>query len=257
MNNKNHFFIPYAGNKRNEVDELIKEINFEGVKNIIEPFCGSSAYSFHIWLKYGNAFNYYLNDNNKMLIDFYDLFKNETLETINDGLTLIKEQTTTKDEWMNHFKTAEITPIRNLFYCKFSNHCRMGMYPLNKSISGIFKPSPLQLKFLEFIKSPNVHISNDDWSVVFNLFKNNKEVLFIFDPPYINSDNSFYLEKTLNIYQDFYENKDVNYQSHIYFIMEDIWIIRMLFAHYKIYEPYKKKYEISKKETHHIIISNC
>ena len=33
------------------------------------------------------------------------------------------------------------------------------------------KPTELQLKFIEFIKSPNVHIYNKDWGFIFNKFK--------------------------------------------------------------------------------------
>jgi site-specific DNA-adenine methylase len=257
MKNNNHFFMPYTGNKRNEVDELINKIDFKEIKTVYEPFCGSSAYSFHIWLKYGNKFDYHLNDNNKLLIDFYHLFKNNTLEEINEGLLEIKNKTTTKEDWDYYYKTTEDTVIKNLFFWKFSGMRRIGMFPLNRPFSGIFKPSSLQLKFLEFIKSPNVYITNNDWLVSFNLGKNEPSSLFIFDPPYINCDNSFYVEKTLNVYQYFYEYRLTDYHSQIYFILEDMWIIRMLFSHYRMYEPYKKKYKYSRKDTAHIIISNC
>lgn len=51
MTNKNHFVLQYEGNKRNEVDIIYKMIeNFE-VKNIIEPFCGTCAFSFFFIFK--------------------------------------------------------------------------------------------------------------------------------------------------------------------------------------------------------------
>ena len=65
-----HFILPYAGNKRNEYKYLKKYLNFDGIQNIIEPFCGTSAISFNIWLEHPN-FHFYLNDINKDLIEIY------------------------------------------------------------------------------------------------------------------------------------------------------------------------------------------
>ena len=45
-------------------------------------------------------------------------------------------------------------------------------------------------------------------------------------------------------------------KSHIYLILEDHWILRMLFANNKILLKYAKQYQVSKKETNHIIIYN-
>lgn len=54
-----------------------------------------------------------------------------------------------------------------------------------------YKFSKLQLQFFEFIKSPNVFISNDDWIIPFNKFKNDKNSLILFDPPYLSLCNDF------------------------------------------------------------------
>ncbi len=46
-----HFIYSYSGNKRNEFKYIEKVIdNIDAYDNIIEPFCGSSAISFNIWL---------------------------------------------------------------------------------------------------------------------------------------------------------------------------------------------------------------
>lgn len=254
MNNKNHFFYSYCGNKRNEANDIIDNIDFNGIENIIETFCGSSAISFHIWLKYGDKFNYYLNDNSKSLMMIYDLFKNESLEKINEELMNIDKQITNKEEWNKHFKTAPETPYKELFYLKFSSFGRKGFYPLNRKAKKQFEPSLNQELFIKFIKCPYVFITCGDWFEVFDKHSNNPKSLIIFDPPYINSCNDFYLEKSLNIYEYFYDNKIESFKSPIYLILEDIWIIRMLFSNNKILKTYDKKYEISKKKTSHIII---
>jgi len=43
-----HFPICYIGNKRQEFKYIEPLLNFDGIENIIEPFCGSSAISFNI-----------------------------------------------------------------------------------------------------------------------------------------------------------------------------------------------------------------
>jgi hypothetical protein len=45
---KNHFFIPYSGNKRQEeVKQIYDNIELKpNIKYIVETYCGSSALSF-------------------------------------------------------------------------------------------------------------------------------------------------------------------------------------------------------------------
>lgn len=256
MSNKNHFFYSYRGNKRNEANDIIDNMDFNNIDNIIETFCGSSAISFHIWMKYGDKFNYYLNDNSKSLMMIYDLFKNENLEKINEELANIDNQISNKDEWNKHFKIAPETPYKELFYLKFSTFGRKGFYPMDRKAKKEFKPSITQELFIKFINAPYVFITCGDWFEVFDKHSNNPKSLIIFDPPYINTCNDFYLEKTLNVYQYFYDNKIETFKSHIYLILEDMWMIRLLFNNNKILKKYDKKYELSKKKTSHIIIKN-
>ena len=77
---KNHFFFSYAGNKRDEVeliDEKIKN-SLTGITTIIEPFCGSSAFSYYLSTIYPKKFKYILNDNNEQLIQLYHIAQNPT-----------------------------------------------------------------------------------------------------------------------------------------------------------------------------------
>lgn len=254
----NHFFFKYTGNKRKEAKRLIDKCSFDNTKNIYELFCGSSAISFNIWLIHGDKFNYYLNDNSKMIIDIYNTFKNEPLEEIEKKINDIKKIIQNKDEWNKIFKDNNYQDVYlNIFFLKYSSFCRLGVYDSTlRYLKKDYSLSKLQLKFLEFIKSPNVYIYNNDWFELFDKNKNDEEAIFIFDPPYLDSRNDFYLEKNINIYEYFYKNKMENFKSNIYFILEDIWIIRMLFENNKIIDSYDKKYEISKNRTTHIIIKN-
>jgi len=256
MKNNNHFFISYSGNKRNEVDEIINSLDLNNKNKIIETFCGTSAISFHIWLIYGDKFEYYLNDNSKSLISIYELFINDSLDNINEEIKKIDNQIDNKDDWIKHYKTAEQSTYKELYYLKFSALGRKGFYPLNRKVKKGIKLTNIQELFLKFIKEPYVFISCGDWFNIFDKYKDDKEAILIFDPPYINSENDFYLEKTLNVYQYFYDNKIETFKSNIYLILEDIWMIRMLFNNNKILLKYDKTYELRKKKTNHIIISN-
>lgn len=257
MKNKNHFFISYTGNKRNEADYIINEIDFNNTKNIIEPFGGSGAISFHIWKKYGNKFNYYINDNSNILISFYNLFKNEELETIEQELQKIGNTINNKDDWKILFKQKEKTVYSNFLFYKYSHRSTPGFYPLNRNFKKLTLNFNTEQKlFIDFIKLSNVFITNNDWFEIFETHKNNEESIFIFDPPYINLNNNFYLNPSLNIYQYFYDNKIEDYKSKIYFVLEDVWIIRFLFINNPILISYDKQYERSKKKTKHILITN-
>lgn len=255
MKNKNHFFFSYPGNKRNEIEELIKNIDFNDKNKIIETFCGTSAYSFHIWLEYGDQFEYYLNDNSKSLISIYELFKNNSIDTINDEIKKINDQISNKDEWNYHYNNSPQTPYKELFYLKFSALGRKGFYPQDRKAKEIVL-TQIQELFLKFIQAPCVHITCNDWFKIFDEYKDDEKAIIIMDPPYINTNNDFYLEKNLNIYEYFFDNTNLKFKSNIYLILENIWIIRMLFNNYKIVLLYDKKYELSKKHTKHIILTN-
>ena len=76
---KNHFFMPYFGNNRNEVVKIYEVIepHLENIEHIIEPFCGSSALSFYISSLHPKRFKYILNDNNSHLIKIYKILQDD------------------------------------------------------------------------------------------------------------------------------------------------------------------------------------
>lgn len=254
----NHFFFRYQGNKRKEANNFNRVCFTYGIKDIYEIFCGSSALSFSIWLDKGDKHNYYLNDNSKVLIDIYNTFKNEPLEEIEKKVNEIREKINNKDDWVKTFKENNYQDVYlNIFFFKYSNFGRVGFYPNDlRYKKKDYSLSKLQQKFLEFIKSPYVHISCGDWFEIFDKHKDDNEALFIIDPPYMQTCNDFYLEKTLNIYEYFSKLKMEDFKSDIYFILEDTWIIRMLFKNNRILTSYDKRYEVSNKKTSHIIINN-
>jgi methylase of polypeptide subunit release factors len=112
------------------------------------------------------------------------------------------------------------------------------------------------MKFQEFLNSPNVFISNEDWKECYNKFKDDNTNLIIFDPPYVKSYNNYYNEdcRDLDIYDELIDIKFNKAQS--YFILEEIEEIKELFKEWNKSAKYKKKYNRSKKGTFHIVYSN-
>ena len=247
-----HFIFTYAGNKRNEFKEIINNVDFKDVKNIIEPFAGTSAISFNIWKIHKDKFNYYLNDNSKDIYNIYELFKNEDGNDIIDKINVIKNGIKCKEDFMFLFKNKK--DVYDEIVIRKMSSFRYGLF---KGISNSdYKLTKLQLEFIEFIKCPYVYISNNDWIELFKEFKHNENSIFFLDPPYLNSCNDFYSNKDVNIYEYLYYNKIKEFKSHIFLILEDIWIIKLLFQDNKILNTYNKEYSISKKKTSHILIYN-
>jgi len=248
------FIFGYAGNKRNEYKFFKEIIKYDGIKNIIEPFCGTSAISFNIWLEHKNKFNYFLNDNSKELFNIYNIIKSDEPDNILNKINNVKNKINNKDDFLKIFK-SDYDVYENIALRKLSSY-RFGLYEQRRKTKKEYKFTKLQLEFFEFIKSPNVFISNDDWFNIFNKFKNNEDTIIIFDPPYLAEFNDFYENKSINIYEYIYNNNIKNFKSRIYMILENIWIIKMLFRDNNILSTFAKKYELSKKITEHIIIGN-
>lgn len=261
-----HFFFFYMGNKRREYKYIEPLLNFYGIENIIEPFCGSSAISFNIWLKYPHL-NFYLNDNYINLINVYNLLKTNDINDIFDKMNEYKLKYNDPVEFKkfgkSHQNCNNIDTIIYMFLRKASRF-RFGEVLRKEhhfSTKLFTKPTKLQLKFIEFIKSPNVHISNDDWSILFDKFKNDDKSIFFFDPPYIDSDNTFYNCKCsnkydYNVYEFFNLNKINTFNSHIYFILELIDKNTNIFGNDNIITTYDKYYGNSHKTTKHAIYTN-
>jgi len=90
---------------------------------------------------------------------------------------------------------------------------------------------------------------------LFDKFKDDQDSVILLDPPYLQSCNSFYENADVNLYEYFFNNPINKVKSSLYLILEDNWIIKLLFKKFIIHK-YGKTYEISKKKTSHLIISN-
>jgi len=87
------------------------------------------------------------------------------------------------------------------------------------------------------------------------MYNNNNKALIFLDPPYLQLCNDFYLDSSINIYEYLMKHNINGMLSYIVLVLEDIWIIKLLFRNH-IFITYDKKYQTSKKQTKHLIINN-
>lgn len=251
---KNHFLIPYFGNKRQEVKniyEIIKD-HIKDINIICEPFCGTSALSYYISTLHPKKYKYVLNDNNKYLIELYKNANNDiSLNNIVDDLKNIYDKIKSKEDYN---KLSKNDCFINWLYLNIIFNIRPGLYPTSKLIKKERFDNLLTSPIIKFLRNEDIIILNDDWFNVYNLYKDNKTFIF-FDPPYINCNNDYYIDPTLNIYEYFSNNDIKNIDTIICFCLEKNWIIKLLFKNYIVYE-YNKTYETTQKKTEHLIIIN-
>lgn len=248
MSNKNHFFFGYPGNKRNEIKHIFDTINNYDVEYIVEPFCGTSAFSYHMSLKHPGRYTYVLNDNNAVLIELYKIMtddkKRDEFEIkINDICSIMDKPIYTKLD----IKTLEG------FYIKSK------IYNIHPSIyRQDYKYKYLKINeapIYNFLKNEKIIFTCDSGLNIYNEYKNKNALIFI-DPPYIASCNTRYSNPDLNIYEYLCNNNICNENAEIILCLEDIWLIRLLFKDYT-FITYDKKYgNGARKKTTHTVINN-
>jgi site-specific DNA-adenine methylase len=247
---KNHFYISYFGNKRDEVENIYNKIDLEGIETFIEPYCGTCAISYYISTKEPNKYKYILNDNN---IYLYEMFK-----IIKDPELLIKFEDEIKDiiidmnkeKYNNIVKRNDVIGwfIKTKYY-----NIRPGLYPLdNKWVYKSIKDYPI----FNFFNNENIEFKSLDGIDIYNKYKDDSKSLIFLDPPYMKTCNEFYENHNMNIYEYLYENNIDHEKAKIYLVLENIWMCKLLFNRNRIIDSYDKLYQTTKKKTNHIIIYN-
>lgn len=254
---KHHFFFPYFGNKRSEVEIIYKNINFENIEIIVEPFCGSCAMSYYIAEQQPKKFKYILNDNDEHLINFMKIIKDKkkTKAFQNKINKLIFDKDNNFINKENYIKIINKEDIYSWFIKSKYYSIRSGLYPLEHKPKN--KLNLEEYPMINFLRNENVILLNEDGCTFLEKYKDNKNVFLFFDPPYMLSNNGFYKNPKSDIYKIihyFIKNK-ILLESKILFCLEFLWIIELLFSSWNIIK-YDKKYETSKKKTEHCIIKN-
>lgn len=257
---KNHFIFSYAGNKRNESENILEKINFNNIETIIEPFCGSSAISYYISTQQPNKYNYILNDNDPLLIKIYNILKdeeetNKLNDKINAFITTFNTYTDDIQRKIYYNSVCRLNTIESYIFKRKYYSIREGLYPTLDRVKQLKKLDLKTYPIYKFLQSENIEISNIDGLELIKNKKDNINNLLILDPPYLASCNDFYNNSDINIYEYLYNNNINNFNCSIYLILENIWLIKLLFRTNKIIDTYNKTYQMTKKQTSHIIIT--
>jgi len=251
--NKNHFYIAYAGNKRTECKNIYDNINFNNIETIVEPYCGTCAISYYISLNKPNL-KFIFNDSNHFLKEMYEI--------LIDDIKL--------DKFEEEYKKIiiDIDKIKYNDYIK-TNKTVLSWFIKNKIYSirpGLFPIDPKKIKtdinlrshpIYNFFRNNNIKFYSMNGVNMIEEYKNKKKCLIILDPPYINTNNAFYDYKVYenNIYEYLNDNNINNMKCKTLLILEDNYIIKLLFKN-NIKNHYSKLYQGSKKNTTHLLIYN-
>lgn len=248
---KNHFITPYFGNKREEVIKIYSMIDMDKYDTIVEPFCGSSAISYYIWTKNKDRnIKYILNDNNKNLIELYKICMDEekTIQFQNE-VNELKARTDSKEKYLEVKKKSENDPL-SYFYINKIYNIRPGLYSDKKQSVDI-----LNHPIIDFLRNADIEILNTDGVEVYNEYKSDPKSLIFLDPPYMMTDNAWYKNPSMLIY-DFLNNNDIDKEkAKILICVNNTWIMNLLFKGKKTL-IYDKIYQTTKNNIKHIIYEN-
>lgn len=251
---KNHFIYSYVGNKRDEVEQIYKALEDEDtlkdVTHIIEPFAGSCAMSVYLSMIHPQKFKYILNDNDILLTELYKIFQDN--EKIKEFVNNINSLCFVDDKFISKERYNQILR-ENTLYSYYIKHkyynIRAGLYPMRLPTKKLNYDDIVKIPFVKFLQTENIEIYNLDALEIVNLY-NKKEMFIFLDPPYLAACNHFYDKTNINIYEWFFYNKKILLNA--CFVLENVWIIKLLFQDIKLIE-YDKLYQMSKKKTTHII----
>ena len=247
---KNHFYISYCGNKRQEIERIYEHLNFDGIDTVVEPFAGSCAMSYYIWTKRPDL-NFVINDIDPFLKQMFDLLHDddkikEFEEEFNQKCISFRGKKEVYDGIVRKEKTLMAWFIAHKIYC-----IRPTLFPTNR----VYKET-INLKetpVYKFFKTAKITYTQLDGVECYNNYKDKENCLILLDPPYMASCNDLYSSST-NVYEYLYNHNIKNEKAQIYLILEDIWIVRLLFQTNTIVIDYKKNYEMTHRKTSHVVI---
>ena len=254
---KTKFYYAYCGSKYNEMPEIIKFVNLDNITDIVEPFCGSCAFTFYIYEQHKNKYKYHVSDNDNNLIKLLSMIKKnpDNKKQLYDNLMKFKDMT--REQWKEISKKQEKTLIEYLLMKVYNVKSSQCMNPVG------YRSFPKLEKFLkhnpydDFLK--DVDIKLEDYKHIMEKYKNDNKALLFIDPPYLESSYSLYAQKQVsNVSSDFYKYINDYFKTakcKIIMVLRALPLIDIVFEQF-IKHTYQKKYDLSKKTVNHIIISN-
>lgn len=254
------FYFAYTGSKRLDHKFYVNYIDLTNIKTIVEPFCGSSAFSFNM-SQSNNTYEYHLNDNDTNLINFLnEVIKRNGIKYYVDKVNKIGLPSNNKEYKKN-------CDDKDIGY--YYSHRIYGTRPQMKPIDA--KRCTVNLdkykKIDEFYLNQKIKLTCDDYKKILEQYKDDENAFVYLDPPYFNSFNGHYTD-----FNDHKTNDDkmlcdntimyidiLNYlktsKCKIFMIINKNAITDYIYKDYKKGE-YDKLYQFVKNKTKHLIITN-
>lgn len=264
-----HFYFSYFGCKRDEIKYIQSYVEkvINTTKTVVEPFCCSCSFSLKLHCDFKNKkLKYHINDIDPQLTNFLNQVKKDN--------GIIKFYEYAKKEFNEKEKDKDIrTYFRGMKREDNENPYKYFLYMRTNSI-----PYHLKDRFNTFFKMyenneykctdhffclKNTKITDEDYKVLFDMYKDDENALLFLDPPYFDSYNMEYTLKG--------KDEKIVFDNTVIFI--DIWkllkdakckiicilgknaVMEHIFKDYIVGE-YDKVYQMKKRITKHIIITN-
>ena len=179
------------GNKTRELKLLLPIIEQHITKDTIfvEPFCGSSVVSFNVYMKYNNI-KFHINDIDPFRIQFYNNMKDEEgrneFYKLQDKVLDTNNGESTYYEILGKSKSKMKTDYNAYVISKTIYAFRTGLYPTTKTPN----KKIISENWIKFFNKAT--ITNEDFKIILDKYKDNENAFIYLDPPYMDSFNAGY-----------------------------------------------------------------
>jgi site-specific DNA-adenine methylase len=247
-----HFYFSYFGNKRSEIKHL--SFDYKAFDTIVEPFCGSCAFSFHLFNELGlKDKRYIMADNDKMLIDFLNDVKLHGSKKYFDFVNAILVKPDFDKEMHNSLVANKDKDLLHRFNFRKAYNFQLGLFP-SRNVNKPFIRTKQHQLFDEFAK--HCEFVHQDFEQTMSGYADKPECLIFLDPPYLNScnltysvheaDNTHYYVRILSFLEG---------QAKMVMILNSNAMMEFVFGKY-IKSSFDKTYKTTHKKVKHLVIAN-
>lgn len=255
------FYFSWYGNKKKECKHLRQWIDREKYDTIVEPFCGTFAFSLFCYYELGmKDATYVLRDNDKMLIDFLLDVKAHGSKTYFDYANTIVCDSFTKDKH-NAIVAKRNDDLKAWFYSKKCFQFRPLLFP-HRQINKPFVRTKEHERVDAFLKLPTVSIACQSYEQTFAQHKGKVRTLLFIDPPYLDSCNETYSAVTNEggdgtaVYRDIKRLVEADTEARALCVLNNNALMSLVFDGHVLHE-YAVKYGNTGRKATHLIVGRA
>lgn len=257
-------YFQYFGNKRLDLKHfkhLFPAFNSDTV--FVEPFCGSCSVSVYVKEHCPDVTHFHLNDNDTALITFYKEVKDKGTKYFYDEINKLPR--TSKEEFITAIDNMPNQIVQWFANKKFryrGGADKPGKFVQNDIFKSIrpFKPThPAAEEMIQLSL-----LTADDYTALFDHYKNDEKAFLFLDPPYLDSFNSIYNDYKVDKGETIRDSTKVfidclkllqEARCKVMLVINENAITRHLYGPY-IKAVYLKTYQMTKRKTGHIVVCN-